>query len=92
MVLSLLEFGDQVVHHVVATGAAEEHVHREHLAAGRDEFGVNRVADPVAGLGVLVAGRVREHRENLGRCGGNRSGDDVSLSRGCGHLASPFGP
>ena len=61
----LFEHIDQVVRDVVTTGPFEEHVHREHLSAGGDRCGVHRVADPVGGLGVAVAGRVGQDGEDL---------------------------
>jgi hypothetical protein len=83
----LVELGDQVVHDVV-TGLLQEHVDREHLTAPRDGAGVDGVADPVTGFGVLVSSRVGEYREDVRRSGGDGAGDDVPLVSG--HASGPF--
>ncbi len=51
----------------------------EDLPGAGDRLGVHRVADPVAGFGVLVPRRVGQHGEDLGRrCGDGAGGDERS--------------
>ncbi|OFB40673.1 hypothetical protein BA059_08815 [Mycolicibacterium sp. (ex Dasyatis americana)] len=75
----LVEGGHQVVHDVVTAGGGQEHVDSEDLARPGDRLGVDRVAHPVAGLGVAMAGRIGQDGEHLGRRRGDGAGDDVAL-------------
>ena len=62
---------------MMATGLVQVHVHAEDLTGGGDPSGVLRVADPVAGFGVVMAGRISEQGANLRRGDEDGARDDV---------------